>query len=95
MTLTPTWIDKGRIADQQRIKQGEREGGENPREPFGDPQQQATAATTTGEKRRVGWCSGQPERDASLAANYRDAGTIMEIRLKPSICDALWDCLAF
>lgn len=26
----------------------------------------------------------------SLAANYRCVSTIMEIRLKPSICDALW-----
>lgn len=36
---------------------------------------------------------GRPKaRETSLAANYRCVGTIMEIRLKPSICDALW-CL--
>lgn len=38
-----------------------------------------------------GKLDGRPEaREASLAANYRKVRTIMEIRLKPSICDALW-----
>ncbi|KAG7201447.1 hypothetical protein KM043_004207 [Ampulex compressa] len=50
---------------------------------------------TLGGWKRGAPTGGLPERDASLAANYRGAGTIMEIRLKLSICEPLWGCLAF
>lgn len=50
----------------------------------------ARASSVLGSQRQsvtimASWMVGR-----SLAANYRCVRTIMEIRLKPSICDALW-----